>query len=107
MNTGRIATLFPFSDRSRELQAAVARFVAERIVPAEAAFHAHAADPAVRWTIPPLLESLKAEAKAQGLWNLFLPDPTHGAGLSNLDYAPIAELTGLVRAAGTAEPPGR
>ncbi len=94
MNTGRIATLFPFSDRSRELQAAVARFVAERIVPAEAAFHAHAADPAVRWTIPPLLESLKAEAKAQGLWNLFLPDPTHGAGLSNLDYAPIAELTG-------------
>ena len=94
MSTERVATLFPFSDRSRELQSAVADFVAEKIIPAEIAFHAHAADPQTRWTIPPLLESLKAEAKAQGLWNLFLPDPTHGAGLSNLDYAPIAEITG-------------
>ena len=94
MSTERIATLFPFSDRSRELQSAVAAFVAGKIIPAEIAFHAHAADPQTRWTILPLLESLKAEAKAQGLWNLFLPDATHGAGLSNLDYAPIAELTG-------------
>ncbi|KFL37015.1 acyl-CoA dehydrogenase family protein [Arenimonas donghaensis] len=104
-------TLFAFSERSRQLQADVARFVAERIVPAEAAFAAHAADPATRWSIPPQLEALKAEARALGLWNLFLPDPergghprhpaspdtgaaTHGAGLSNLDYAPIAEITG-------------
>lgn len=94
MNTERSASLFPFSERSRELQAAVARFIAEKIIPAEAEFQAHAADPQTRWTIPPLLESLKAEAKALGLWNLFLPDATHGAGLSNLDYAPIAELTG-------------
>ena len=94
MNTERSASLFPFSERSRELQAAVARFVVEKIIPAEAEFQAHAADPQTRWTIPPLLESLKAEAKALGLWNLFLPDATHGAGLSNLDYAPIAELTG-------------
>ncbi|MCC7247067.1 MAG: acyl-CoA dehydrogenase family protein [Lysobacter sp.] len=94
--------LFPFSERSRRLQAEVRRFVEEKIVPAEAEFQAHAADPATRWTIPPLLESLKAEAKAAGLWNLFLPphahaaqsDAAHGAGLSNLDYAPIAELTG-------------
>ncbi len=89
-----VATLFPFSERSRRLQAEVARFVAERIMPAEVVLQAHAADPATRWTIPPLLESLKAEAKAQGLWNLFLPDATHGAGLSNLDYAPIAERMG-------------
>jgi acyl-CoA dehydrogenase len=94
MTHERVATLFPFSDRSRELQTAVARFVADRIIPAETVFHAHAADPAVRWKIPPLLESLKAEAKARGLWNLFLPDPRHGAGLSNLDYAPIAEIIG-------------
>ncbi len=94
MSTERIATLFPFSERSRALQSAVAAFVAERIIPAEAEFLAHAADPQTRWTIPPQLESLKAEAKAQGLWNLFLPDATHGAGLNNLDYAPIAELTG-------------
>ncbi len=94
MTAERSATLFPFSERSRELQAAVARFVSDKIIAAEVTFHAHAADPTTRWTIPPLLETLKAEAKAQGLWNLFLPDPRFGAGLSNLDYAPIAELTG-------------
>src|SRR5690606_16521561 len=88
------SSLFTFSDRSRKLQADVARFVAERIVPAEAGFAAHAADPATRWSIPPQLEALKAEARALGLWNLFLPDPERGSGLSNLDYAPIAELTG-------------
>jgi acyl-CoA dehydrogenase len=94
MSAAPAATLFPFSERSLQLQAEVARFVAERIIPAEAAFAMHAADPAARWTIPPLLEALKAEAKAQGLWNLFLPHPELGAGLRNLDYAPIAELTG-------------
>lgn len=87
-------TIFPFSERSRRLQADVRAFLDERILPAEIALQAHAADPATRWTIPSLLESLKAEAKAAGLWNLFLPDETHGAGLSNLDYAPIAEITG-------------
>ena len=94
MSIESAVSLFAFSERSRELQAAVARFVADKIVPAEAAFHAHAADPHTRWTTPPLLEALKADAKAAGLWNLFLPDPVHGAGLSNLDYAPIAERTG-------------
>jgi acyl-CoA dehydrogenase len=94
MTASRPATLFPFSDRSRELQAKVAAFIAEKVMPAEAQFAAHAADPATRWTIPPGLEALKAEAKAAGLWNLFLPDPERGSGLSNLDYAPIAELTG-------------
>ena len=88
------ATLFPFSDRSRRLQAEVRRFLDEKILPAEAALQAHAADPATRWTIPPLLEALKDDARAQGLWNLFLPDDTHGAGLSKLEYAPIAEITG-------------
>lgn len=88
------ASLFSFSDRSRELQARVAAFVAGKVIPSEAEFAAHAADPATRWTIPAKLESLKAEAKAAGLWNLFLPDPKLGAGLGNLDYAPIAELTG-------------
>ena len=88
------SSLFTFSDRSLQLQADVARFVAERIVPAEVGFAAHAADPATRWSIPPQLEALKAEARALGLWNLFLPDAERGGGLSNLDYAPIAELTG-------------
>jgi acyl-CoA dehydrogenase len=94
MTTPRPATLFPFSDRSLDLQAKVAAFVADKIIPAEAEFAAHDADPATRWTPVPRMQALKAEAKAAGLWNLFLPDARLGAGLSNLDYAPIAELTG-------------
>ena len=94
MTTPRPATLFPFSERSLDLQAKVAAFVAEKVIPAEAEFAAHDADPAIRWTPVPRMQALKAEAKAAGLWNLFLPDARLGAGLSNLDYAPIAELTG-------------
>ena len=94
MTADRSTTLFPFSERSLKLQAAVAAFVAGQVIPAEAELAAHAADPATRWTIPPRLESLKAQARVQGLWNLFLPDAKLGAGLGNLDYAPIAELTG-------------
>ena len=94
MTTPRPATLFPFSERSLDLQAKVAAFVAEKILPAEAEFAAHDADPATRWTPVPRMQALKAEAKAAGLWNLFLPDARLGAGLSNLDYAPIAELSG-------------
>ena len=94
MTADRPATLFPFSERSRALQATVAAFVADKVIPAEAAFAAHDADPATRWTVVPRMQALKAEAKAAGLWNLFLPDARLGAGLSNLDYAPIAELTG-------------
>ena len=94
MTTPRPATLFPFSDRSLELQAKGGTVVADKIIPAEAEFAAHDADPATRWTPVPRMAALKAEAKAAGLWNLFLPDARLGAGLSNLDYAPIAELTG-------------
>ncbi len=94
MSPARPADLFPMSDRARRLRDQVEAFVADRILPAEAAFAAHAADPAARWSIPPPLESLKAEARAAGLWNLFLPDPSHGGGLSNLEYAPIAEAMG-------------
>ena len=46
------------------------------------------------WDTPAVVEELKAEARRQGLWNLFLPDAEHGAGLTNLQYAPLAEITG-------------
>ncbi|MFD0738738.1 acyl-CoA dehydrogenase family protein [Lysobacter koreensis] len=86
--------LFPQSDRSRALGARLAAFMAANVLPAEAGLAAWAADPATRWTPPPQLEALKAQARAEGLWNLFLPDPQHGAGLSNLEYAPLAEQMG-------------
>jgi len=83
-------SLFPQSDNARALGERIGAFVRERIVPAEAAYHAHTAQPGQRWTIPPVIEALKAQAREQGLWNLFLP----ANGLSNLDYAPLAEIMG-------------
>ncbi|MFN3964895.1 MAG: acyl-CoA dehydrogenase family protein [Silanimonas lenta] len=91
-----MSPLLPFSDRARALDARLAAFMAERVLPAEAEVQAWQQDPATRWTVCPRIEALKAEAKAAGLWNLFLPDATHGAGLSNLDYAPLAERMGRV-----------
>ena len=49
-----------------------------------------------RWIVVPVVEELKAKAKRQGLWNLFLPHSEHGAGLTNLEYAPLAEMMGRV-----------
>ena len=86
--------LFARSPRSHALGVALADFISARVLPAEAGFASWAADPATRWTPSPVLETLKAQAREAGLWNLFLPDATHGAGLSNLDYAPLAELMG-------------
>ena len=71
-------------------------FLNERVLPAEAEVAAWQADPATRWTPCPAIERLKAEARAADLWNLFLPDARHGAGLSNRDYAPLAEQMGRV-----------
>lgn len=93
--------LFPQSERSRALVVKLAAFMEAHVLPAEAAFAAWDADPATRWTVPPLLETLKAQAREAGLWNLFLgrhapPDggADAGAGLSNLEYAPLAEIMG-------------
>jgi acyl-CoA dehydrogenase len=86
--------LFAPSDRAAALLARLAAFVDERVLPAEAQYHAHVAQAGQRWTIPPIMERLKREAREAGLWNLFLPHAELGAGLSNLDYAPLAEATG-------------
>lgn len=91
--------LFPQSDRSRALGEKLVAFMDAHVYPAEAQFAAFADDPATRWTVPPLLETLKTQARGEGLWNLFLPgishdDTDHGAGLDNLDYAPLAECMG-------------
>jgi acyl-CoA dehydrogenase len=86
--------LFACSERARELRDRLTRFQHDNVEPAEAEYFAHVAQPGQRWTIPPIMESLKKKARAAGLWNLFLPNAEHGAGLSNLDYAPLAEITG-------------
>ena len=90
---------FEPSARSKDYLERVKRFVREHIEPAEprymAQLHAdHAGGDWRRWRVPPEMEQWKARAKAEGLWNLFLPDATLGAGLSTLEYAPIAEETG-------------
>ena len=88
---------FAYSPRTVELQGRLQAFIAEHILPAEPRFHAEVeANTAAgrRWTPLRLLEDLKVEARAAGLWNLFLPDSEQGAGLSNQDYAPLAEIMG-------------
>jgi acyl-CoA dehydrogenase len=68
----------------------------ELIYPNEEAYYRQHEELDSRWQIPPLMESLKAEAKQAGLWNLFLPESERAAGLSNLDYAPLCEEMGRV-----------
>jgi acyl-CoA dehydrogenase len=88
---------FAHSERSQALQEEVGRFLDDFIYPAEHTFEEQAAANRAAGTpfrTPAVLASLKDEARSRGLWNLFLPDEKHGAGLSVLEYAPIAELSG-------------
>jgi acyl-CoA dehydrogenase len=88
---------FAFDARTEELRAQVQAFIDEHIIPAEKVFEEQAAELAAQghgWERPAVMEELKAEAKRQGLWNLFLTHHPQGAGLTNLQYAPLAELTG-------------
>ena len=90
---------FDYSPRTKQLQARVREFMDAYVYPAEARYH-HELDAATqagrRWTPVPVIEELKPKARAAGLWNLFLPDSDYGAGLSNQEYAPLAELMGRV-----------
>ncbi|WP_373990770.1 acyl-CoA dehydrogenase family protein [Duganella sp. BuS-21] len=90
---------FDYSPKVQQLQARLTAFMAEHICPNEARFHAEidanrAAGNA--WVATKVMEELKLKARAAGLWNLFLPDSEHGAGLSNLEYAPLCEIMGRV-----------
>lgn len=82
------------STRAQELQARVASFVEQHVLPAEAIFERQREEAATRWTPAPIIEELKTRARAEGLWNLFLPDHDGGAGLTNLEYAPLCESMG-------------
>ncbi|MBF7140890.1 MULTISPECIES: acyl-CoA dehydrogenase family protein [Pseudomonas] len=84
---------FAYSPRVQALRAQVARFMATHVVPAEACFLQELAQ-GNRWQPTATMEALKRQARDEGLWNLFLPKSEFGAGLTNLEYAPLAELMG-------------
>ena len=86
---------FEYSPKVRQLQAKLATFMDEHIYPNEHRFDAEVAA-GERWQPTRVIEELKAAAKAAGLWNLFLPESTRGAGLSNSEYAPLCEIMGRV-----------
>ena len=88
---------FAFDVRTEELRGQLQTFTEQYVLPAEKVFEEQAAELASQgraWERPPVMEDLKAEAKRQGLWNLFLARHPQGAGLTNVQYAPLAELTG-------------
>ena len=91
---------FALDEKTVEMRERLLAFMEKFVYPAEGTFRdqaarAHEESAASRWDTPPVIEELKAEARAEGLWNLFLPAAhSHGAGLTNLQYAPLAEITG-------------
>src|SRR5438874_6557319 len=85
---------FEPSDKVKRLEAQVREFMDREVYPAEPVFERQLAEAPSRWQIPPVMEELKAKARAAGLWNLFLPESELGAGLTNLEYAPLCEIMG-------------
>lgn len=87
---------FAYSDKVNELRRRVQKFMDEHIYPNEATYVAQQASMTDRWQPVPVVEELKSKARQAGLWNLFLPESSYGAGLTNLEYAPLAEIMGRV-----------
>ena len=83
---------FAFSSKVKDLQRRLQAFMDEHIYPNEQRYHDEIERG--RWSPPPVIEELKPKARAEGLWNLFLPDEEHGARLTNLEYAPLCEIMG-------------
>ena len=84
---------FEFSNKVVELQNKLTNFMNENVYKNEEVFEDQL-NKNGRWTIPPILEELKEKAKKEGLWNLFLPESDLGAGLKNIEYAPLCEIMG-------------
>src|SRR5688500_14219246 len=85
---------FGFTPKVEGLRKELLAFMDEHVYPAERVYEAEAAASDTPHFHPKIMEDLKAEARKRGLWNLFLPDERFGAGLTNLEYAPLAEITG-------------
>jgi acyl-CoA dehydrogenase len=84
---------FEFPDKVKHLQQRLSAFMEDHIYPNEARYEEHVTGPD-RWQPVPVIEELKPKARAAGLWNLFLPESEAGAGLTNLEYAPLCEIMG-------------
>ncbi len=87
---------FNHSDKVLDLMEQLNAFMDEHVYPNEEAYTNHFKNTDNKWVSPPLMQELKNKAKDAGLWNLFLPESERGAGLSNLEYAPLAEIMGRV-----------
>ncbi|PLT34410.1 acyl-CoA dehydrogenase [Bacillus sp. V5-8f] len=86
---------FSYTEKVKELQQRLTRFMEEHVYPNEAVYEQQLKAQSDRWSaIPPIMEELTAKAKEEGLWNLFLPESENGAGLTNLEYAPLCEIMG-------------
>jgi acyl-CoA dehydrogenase len=85
---------FQPSARSLEFQERLLAFMDEQVYPAEEVYERELRESGDPHHQPRIMEELKTRARERGLWNMFLPDPEHGAGLSNADYAPLAEILG-------------
>jgi acyl-CoA dehydrogenase len=89
------AMRFDHSDKVVELQRRLDAFMREHVYPNEHAYHRQIAE-GDRWTPTTIVEEVKPKARAAGLWNLFLPESEYGAGLTNVEYAPLCEIMGRV-----------
>ncbi len=86
--------LFPLSKRAEELRERVTAFMEEHIYPAEHVFERQLNELPSRWQVPPIMDELKSKAKAQGLWNMFLPKREYPDSLTNVEYAQLCEIMG-------------
>jgi len=90
----RLAVDFRFGPKVLALEERLLRFMDEHVYPAEPVYRSQVEEAGDPYVHPPIMEELKLQAREAGLWNLFLPDPQWGAGLSTLEYAPLAEISG-------------
>jgi alkylation response protein AidB-like acyl-CoA dehydrogenase len=86
---------FSYSSKVKELQLKLTDFMEQHVYPNESVYEQQVSEGDSRWSaVPPIMEELKEKAKADGLWNLFLPESEYGAGLTNQEYAPLCEIMG-------------
>ncbi|MES1948679.1 acyl-CoA dehydrogenase family protein [Salinisphaera sp. C84B14] len=86
--------MLALSKQAEDLHARLLAFMDAHVYPSESVYEQQHQEAEDRWAWPPIMEELKAKAKAEGLWNLFLPESDYGAGLSNYDYAHLCEIMG-------------